>query len=51
MSLSMPKSISGPQKPALLQARFNVSLPGLPRDAAQDVIEAAHQICPYSKMS
>ncbi|WP_332854993.1 organic hydroperoxide resistance protein [Duganella sp. S19_KUP01_CR8] len=35
----------------LLQARLNVSLPGLPRDAAQGLIEAAHQICPYSKMS
>jgi Ohr subfamily peroxiredoxin len=35
----------------LLQARLNVSLPGLPRDVAQTVIEAAHQICPYSKMS
>ena len=34
-----------------LQARLNVSLPGLPRDIAQELIEMAHQICPYSKMS
>jgi Ohr subfamily peroxiredoxin len=34
-----------------LQARLNVSLPGLPRDIAQELMEAAHQICPYSKMS
>lgn len=34
-----------------LQARLNVSLPGLPRDKAQAVIEAAHQLCPYSKLS
>lgn len=34
-----------------LQARLTVSLPGLPRDVAQDLIEAAHQLCPYSKMS
>lgn len=33
------------------QARLNVSLPDLPRDVAQDLINAAHQICPYSKMS
>jgi Ohr subfamily peroxiredoxin len=33
----------------LLQARLNVSLPGLSREAATAVIEAAHQICPYSK--
>ncbi len=35
----------------LLQARLNVSLPNLPRDVAQDLINAAHQICPYSKLS
>jgi len=34
-----------------LQARLSVSLPGLPRDVAQRLIESAHQICPYSKMS
>lgn len=34
-----------------LQARLSVSLPGLPRDVAQELMEAAHQICPYSKMS
>ncbi len=33
----------------LLRARLNVSLPGLPRDVAQSVADAAHQICPYSK--
>ncbi|MEW6342836.1 MAG: organic hydroperoxide resistance protein [Pseudomonadota bacterium] len=32
-----------------LQARLNVSLPGLDREIAQAVIEAAHQTCPYSK--
>jgi Ohr subfamily peroxiredoxin len=34
-----------------LQARLNISLPGLPRDVAQKLIEAAHQTCPYSKLS
>jgi len=33
----------------LLQARLTVSLPGLDRETAQKVVEAAHQICPYSK--
>jgi organic hydroperoxide reductase OsmC/OhrA len=28
-----------------------VSLPGLPRETAQELIDMAHQICPYSKMS
>lgn len=32
-----------------LRARMNVSLPGLDRETAQSVVEAAHQICPYSK--
>jgi osmotically inducible protein OsmC len=32
-----------------LRARLNVSLPGLERGVAQHVVEAAHQICPYSK--
>ncbi|MDY7511257.1 organic hydroperoxide resistance protein [Ralstonia wenshanensis] len=34
-----------------LQARLNVSLPGLDREVARAVMEAAHQICPYSKAS
>lgn len=32
-----------------LRARLNVSLPGLPREVAQEIVDAAHQICPYSK--
>ncbi|MER8375798.1 organic hydroperoxide resistance protein [Mesorhizobium sp. M1406] len=32
-----------------LGARLNVSLPGLDRDIAQAVVDAAHQTCPYSK--
>jgi Ohr subfamily peroxiredoxin len=35
----------------LLQARLTVSLPGVPRDVAAGLVEAAHQRCPYSKMS
>ncbi len=33
----------------LIRARLNVSLPGLDRDTAKAVVEAAHQTCPYSK--
>lgn len=32
-----------------LRARLNVSLPGLSREVAQELVEAAHQTCPYSK--
>jgi len=32
-----------------LQARLNVSLPGINREIAQQLVDAAHQTCPYSK--
>lgn len=32
-----------------LQARLNVSLPGIQRAIAEEIAEAAHGICPYSK--
>jgi lipoyl-dependent peroxiredoxin len=32
-----------------LQARLNVSLPGLEREVAQAILEGADQTCPYSK--
>jgi osmotically inducible protein OsmC len=32
-----------------LQARLNVSLPGIEREVAQAVVEAAEKLCPYSK--
>jgi osmotically inducible protein OsmC len=34
-----------------LQARLNVSLPGVDAETARAVVDAAHQICPYSKAS
>jgi Ohr subfamily peroxiredoxin len=32
-----------------IKARLNVSLPGVDRAIGQNLIEAAHQTCPYSK--
>ena len=32
-----------------LRARLNVHLPGMERDVAQELADAAHQTCPYSK--
>jgi osmotically inducible protein OsmC len=32
-----------------LRARLNVSLPGLDPETARRLVDAAHQICPYSK--
>ena len=34
-----------------LQARLNVSLPGLDRDVARALVEEAHQTRPYSKLT
>ena len=33
----------------LLQARLNVSAPGMDLSTAQAIVDAAHQTCPYSK--
>jgi osmotically inducible protein OsmC len=32
-----------------LQARLDVSVPGIERDVAQALVDEAHQTCPYSK--
>ncbi len=32
-----------------MKARLNVNLPGLDREVAQAIVDAAHQTCPYSK--
>ena len=32
-----------------LRARLNISVPGLEREVAQALADAAHQTCPYSK--
>lgn len=34
-----------------LTARLNVSLPGIADDVAQELVDRAHQTCPYSKMT
>jgi len=34
-----------------LTARLNVAVPGLAKDVAEAVIQRAHQLCPYSKMT
>jgi len=34
-----------------LQARLAISLPGIERASAQVIVDAAHQLCPYSKLS
>ena len=31
-----------------IEVALHISLPGMPRDEAQALIEAAHQVCPYS---
>lgn len=31
-----------------LEAELQISLPGLDRELAQQLVDAAHQVCPYS---
>jgi Ohr subfamily peroxiredoxin len=31
-----------------IQATLNISLPGMDRETAQKLVDAAHQVCPYS---
>lgn len=33
----------------VLKARLDVSVPGIEREVAQELVDAAHEICPYSK--
>ena len=33
----------------LLRARLDVTVPGLDREVALELVELAHEICPYSK--
>jgi len=56
MKLSVPADVSidaevdlGPIPNAYgIAARLNVSLPGMDREVAQNLVNAAHQVCPYS---
>jgi organic hydroperoxide reductase OsmC/OhrA len=32
-----------------LRAKLDVTIPGVDRDVAQQLVEVAHEICPYSK--
>jgi Ohr subfamily peroxiredoxin len=34
-----------------LQARLNVSLPGVAPEIAREIVDTAHQTCPYSKLT
>jgi osmotically inducible protein OsmC len=56
MKLALPADVAvdaevdlGPAGSAYgIAARLKVSLPGMERDAAQALVNAAHQVCPYS---
>ena len=57
MKVSVPKDVAVDAEVDLgtagndyfIQARLSVSLPGMDRETAQAVVDAAHQACPYSK--
>ncbi|KAF1029817.1 MAG: Organic hydroperoxide resistance protein OhrB [Pseudomonas sp.] len=41
--------VNSAEKGYFLQARLNVSLPGVEHSVAQQLVDRAHQTCPYSK--
>ncbi len=49
MAIDAEVDLCKPGDDYFLQARLNVSLPGLEREIAQSLVDAAHQTCPYSK--
>jgi len=57
MKVALPQDVAidaevdlGPSEGAYgLAARLNVSIPGIEREVAQSLIEAADQTCPYSR--
>jgi len=59
MKVSLPKDITVDAEVDLgtaagdyfLQARLNISLPGLDADIARKIVDKAHQTCPYSKLT
>ncbi len=59
MKISIPSDRSvdaevdlGTSEEALfLQARLNINLPGMEREQAQALVDAAHQLYPYSKLT
>jgi Ohr subfamily peroxiredoxin len=34
-----------------LQARLNITLPGIDEEVAESIVHTAHQVCPYSKVT
>lgn len=40
-----------PQDTYFIRARLNVSLPGLDREVAQSIVDTAHHLCPYSRVT
>jgi lipoyl-dependent peroxiredoxin len=51
MVINAEVDLNGVSDSYFLSARLDVSLPGIDRDTAQALIEEAHAICPYSKVT
>jgi len=49
MAVDAEVSLNAADGNYFISARLDVTLPGIPRDIAQTLVEDAHQICPYSK--
>src|SRR6187551_2707495 len=51
LSVDAEVDLSNTSGAYFLQARLNVSLPGLAHETATAIVTAAHQTCPYSKLT
>jgi osmotically inducible protein OsmC len=51
LSVDAEVDLSNTSGAYFLQARLNVSLPGLAHETAIAIVTAAHQTCPYSKLT
>jgi lipoyl-dependent peroxiredoxin len=51
LSVDAEVDLGSAQGGYFLQARLNVSLPGIDREVAKELVLAAHATCPYSKLT
>lgn len=49
LSVDIEVDLGQTGKAYFIQARFNVRVPGVAQEVAEDIAHAAHEICPYSK--
>ena len=49
MSIEAEVNLNYGENGHFLSAQLDIAVPGLERDVVQDLVDEAHEICPYSK--